>query len=205
MELAQTENEKELERLLLSLKDAKNETGTGIWNIGRLLKIIKDRSLYRIKATFWREFCDKVIDIPVRTADRFIRISSTYDLPSVARWGVKKLDILLPLDEEERKTVMKTYEPERISARKLEEEISPLKKQTKDSVMEDNSDMRYFSDLIFLGREILNDISKIKVKLEEFNNRNDGCKFRESYKDYKNKEDIIRLRQQIIKEGGGLV
>lgn len=157
----------------------KQELGSSIWEFGKELAIIRNGKLFLEVAPFWGAYCEEHLGISRTSADRFIRLQSEYDKPLVVDWGIKKCDLLLQVNEEQRMEIMRKYEPREIPYSEMKQMIEPLKKRKEEVVpfrAEPNVQFvnKRLSDFECLARDVLVDISRVDVKILELERLWDG-------------------------------
>jgi len=180
----------------------KQDTGKNLYEIGKMLKDIKERKFYLPRFVCFEEYLEGECEIERRTAYNFIKFYETFDVQSVAQWGHAKLQLILAIQNNtDRENFMKVHKPTE-SVQTIKEEIHEFKKEAEPQKPKWETD--YFWDLEHKGKSILNDLNIIRAKLLDFSCLLDGCKLRDGWNEYERKEQIIKLNQEIIKSKGNL-
>ena len=89
------------------IKGNENLIGTGLWNIGNELKIIRDKSYTEKGYGSFEEYTETELKYSRRHCYRFIEIAESYTVTSmsqIANIGMTKLLSLGQLEESERET-----------------------------------------------------------------------------------------------------
>lgn len=91
----------------------RDRVGKDFHEVGRLLNLIKDSTLYKLKTPDWDQYVYKTFGIRRRSAENVMKLALNYDNATVAKWGSSKLTLLLEHvpDEEKREEFLTTHEP----------------------------------------------------------------------------------------------
>jgi len=158
------------------------------YNLGEVLKEIKDKRLYLLKSAFFDEYCLKHLGFTRQYAYTLIRIREEFDVKTSLQWNFTKLEVLLPLKEEDRREILETHSPD-VSVKELREKVRVYKDPLRvESVVDD--DIEYFKDTEALAKSVVEDLDGLLVCL-------DSCKMREAFKGY----DKSRLRSLLVQVG----
>lgn len=109
----------------------KKNIGNNMWELGTILKDLKESGIYKVRKPFWDEYCKEVLHFSRRTADNLIALTKNYNRQLVAKWGSTKLTLLLErFDEEERAEYIKTHNPTNTSKTDIIKATKKPKKAT---------------------------------------------------------------------------
>ena len=118
-------------RLDAELKHNAQTVIGGIVEIGRCLKEINDRKLYELLGfTGLAEYAEAAVGLKERAAYNYITAYETYGeqgLQQYGQLGITKLVALAQLNEEDRTEMLESGKAEKLSTRKLKDEIKELK------------------------------------------------------------------------------
>ena len=171
--------------LTQEILELKRSIGANAWLIGNRLNHIKDTKIYLEKYGMWSEYLEKEVDISSRSAERFMRIASEYESVKVAEWGVKKLDLLLSVDEFQRKELINISLPD--------DSFSDIKKKIYQLKQTNNPDVEYYVKTEEVLRETLE-------KLHEATDYLTSCYFKKTFETYLRHQVILNLWNEIQKE-----
>lgn len=145
------------------------------YNLGEILKEIKDEKLYLLKGAFFEEYCLEHLGFTKQYAYALIRIREEFDVKTSLLWNFTKLEVLLPLKPEDRKKILETHSPD-VTVKELREKVreykDPLRVES-----ELNPDIEYFKDTESLAKELINNLIELQIHL-------DGCLLRDSFSSY---------------------
>lgn len=186
------------------IKEYKRNIGKSCYLFGRTLKYIKEHKLYEEDTPYWREYCEEIIEVPLSTADLWIRISSVYDEKIIEEWGTKKLILLLTCQESQRQSIFKDYPRGNIPHSGLSEVVSSLP-QDKEVMKErkelqaKSKDRQMLIDNLEMLETILFKVNQLSEMILTYKDHHEACRGIEN-KDENLKSQLIRRRQQAIKE-----
>ncbi|MEK6829421.1 MAG: hypothetical protein AABY15_04790, partial [Nanoarchaeota archaeon] len=110
----------------------------------------------------------------------------------VAQWGYRKAELLLTLEEPERREIAKIHTP-CDPYKEIEQTVRGLKYGRASIGESEQAELDYFAKTEQLLRELWE-------KLKEAKDHYSGCKYKSGFKDYPRKKIIEDLWQQVKKE-----
>lgn len=143
-------------KLILGLKE---DIVKNFYEIGKILKEVKDKELYLAKYQFFEQYLEEECQFSRRSAYRYMQLTSI-DEPehlSLSQW-----DLVLPLDPQKREVALtKVFDVKKSKGSISTDEVREIVAEVKSPL--NNSDFKEFWDLEMLQRKTL----ELKSLLDE--------------------------------------
>jgi len=110
-----------------SIKHKIKDVHWNIWDIGKDLAYAKEKKLYSLHYGTFEGYIKKEFDMSIRHAERFMKITTTFERQAVTDVGIAKLYMLTSVPTEKHIEIIRKIEKRDMNRKELEEEIKRIK------------------------------------------------------------------------------
>ena len=208
--LSPVEKSDKLDQLTMEIMDLKTDIVSNFVKIGERLNKIKEEKLYLDKHFYFEQYLEKEVKFSKASAYRYMKLSRVIGQQPINVLSLRKWDMIIPLDEEHRQRVIEYVKEHKqesdLDFRKAIEQNKWPKKEEKETWANkvDEKDLD-FSDFWKTEKIALNALEKIQENrpvLVDLTHYMEKISRSKEWEFYKEKNKILGLHQQVIREVG---